>query len=81
MQYEPPHKKKNQLTHPPTHPPWTSNAPAPWAAYPAPLVVVDALLLLLPLATTVALSAVLAITVIGYQISYAIVSTKNKHKY
>ena len=39
---------------------------------------VDALLLLLPLATTVALSAVLAITVIGYQISYAIVSTK-KH--
>jgi amino acid transporter len=34
--------------------------------------VVDALLLLLPLATTVALSAVLAITVIGYQVSYAI---------
>ena len=34
--------------------------------------VIDALLLLLPLATTVALNAVLSITVIGYQISYAI---------
>ena len=34
--------------------------------------VADALLLLLPLATTVALNAVLSITVIGYQISYAI---------
>jgi amino acid transporter len=34
--------------------------------------VIDALLLLLPLATTVALNAVLSVTVIGYQISYAI---------
>ena len=34
--------------------------------------IIDVLLLLLPLATTVALNAVLSITVIGYQISYAI---------